>query len=46
MVVGPNGEVVGSVSAVSVLLFLAVVLIAFGFIKGFKVDLAQTRGEG
>jgi multiple sugar transport system permease protein len=32
-------------SAVSVLLFLAVVLIAFGFIKGFKIDLAQARGE-
>jgi multiple sugar transport system permease protein len=36
---------IGLGSAVSVLLFLAVVLIAFGFIKGFKVDLAQTRGE-
>jgi multiple sugar transport system permease protein len=29
-----------------VLLFLVVVLIAFLFIKGFKVDLAQARGEG
>ncbi|WP_369141057.1 carbohydrate ABC transporter permease [Modestobacter versicolor] len=37
---------IGLGSAVSVLLFLAVVLIAFGFIKGFKVDLAQARGEG
>jgi multiple sugar transport system permease protein len=36
---------VGLGSAVSVLLFIAVVLIAFGFIKGFKVDLAQARGE-
>jgi multiple sugar transport system permease protein len=36
---------IGLGSAVSVLLFLAVVLIAFGFIKGFKVDLAQARGE-
>jgi multiple sugar transport system permease protein len=37
---------IGMGSAVSVLLFLAVVLIAFGFIKGFKIDLAQARGEG
>jgi multiple sugar transport system permease protein len=37
---------IGLGSAVSVLLFLAVVLIAFVFIKGFKVDLAQARGEG
>jgi multiple sugar transport system permease protein len=36
---------VGLGSAVSVLLFLAVVLIAFGFIRGFKVDLSQARGE-
>jgi multiple sugar transport system permease protein len=36
---------IGLGSAVSVLLFLAVVLIAFTFIKGFKVDLAQARGE-
>ena len=36
---------IGMGSAVSVLLFLSVVLIAFGFIKGFKVDLAQARGE-
>ncbi|MCO7219285.1 carbohydrate ABC transporter permease [Klenkia sp. PcliD-1-E] len=36
---------IGLGSAVSVLLFLVVVLIAFGFIKGFKVDLAQARGE-
>jgi multiple sugar transport system permease protein len=31
-------------SAVSVLLFLSLVLIAFGFIKGFKVDLSRVRG--
>ena len=37
---------IGMGSAVSVLLFLAVVLIAFGFIKGFRIDLAQARGEG
>ncbi|SNT02926.1 carbohydrate ABC transporter membrane protein 1, CUT1 family [Geodermatophilus saharensis] len=36
---------IGLGSAVSVLLFLSVVLIAFLFIKGFKVDLAQARGE-
>jgi multiple sugar transport system permease protein len=36
---------IGMGSAVSVLLFLCVVLIAFGFIKGFKIDLAQARGE-
>ena len=36
---------VGIGSAVSVLLFVAVVLIAFAFVKGFKVDLAQARGE-
>ena len=36
---------IGLGSAVSVLLFLAVVLIAFAFIKGFKIDLAQARGE-
>jgi multiple sugar transport system permease protein len=36
---------IGLGSAVSVLLFLAVVLIALVFIKGFKVDLAQARGE-
>jgi len=36
---------IGLGSAVSVLLFLAVVFIAFGFIKGFKIDLAQARGE-
>jgi multiple sugar transport system permease protein len=28
-----------------VLLFLSVVLIAAVFIKGFRVDLAQARGE-
>ncbi|MGH8971856.1 MAG: carbohydrate ABC transporter permease [Acidimicrobiia bacterium] len=32
-------------SAVSVLLFAAVVIIAAVFIKGFKVDLARARGE-
>ncbi len=32
-------------SAVSVLLFATVVLIALVFIKGFKVDLARARGE-
>ena len=31
-------------SALSVLLFLAVVVIALLFIKGFKVDLAEGRG--
>jgi multiple sugar transport system permease protein len=36
---------IGLGSAVSVLLFIAVVLIALGFIKGFKIDLAQARGE-
>jgi multiple sugar transport system permease protein len=32
-------------SAVSVLLFLSVALIALGFIKGFKVDLSRVRGD-
>jgi multiple sugar transport system permease protein len=32
-------------SAVSVLLFLSVVLIAALFVKGFKVDLSRVRGE-
>ena len=36
---------IGLGSAVSVLLFLVVVGIAFVFIKGFKVDLSQARGE-
>jgi multiple sugar transport system permease protein len=36
---------IGLGSAVSVLLFICVVLIAVGFIKGFKVDLSQARGE-
>ncbi len=36
---------IGLGSAVSVLLFIAVVMIAFGFIKGFKVDLSQARGD-
>jgi len=33
-------------SAVSVLLFLAVILIAVLFVKGFNADLGQVRGEG
>jgi multiple sugar transport system permease protein len=37
---------IGLGSAVSVLLFICVVLIAVGFVKGFKVDLSQARGEG
>ena len=36
----------GAGSSVSVLLFLTVVLIAFIFIKGFKTDLSQVRGDG
>jgi multiple sugar transport system permease protein len=36
---------IGLGSAVSVLLFLSVVLISAIFIKGFKVDLSQARGE-
>jgi multiple sugar transport system permease protein len=36
---------IGLGSALSVLLFLCVVLIAFMFIKLFKVDLSQARGE-
>ncbi|HKE76320.1 MAG TPA: sugar ABC transporter permease [Acidimicrobiales bacterium] len=32
-------------SAVSVLLFLSVVLIAVAFVKGFRVDLSRVRGE-
>jgi multiple sugar transport system permease protein len=36
---------IGLGSAVSVLLFLTVVLIAFLFIKGFKTDLSQVRGN-
>jgi multiple sugar transport system permease protein len=36
---------IGLGSAVSVLLFISVVIIALGFIKGFKIDLAQARGE-
>ena len=35
----------GAGSAVSVLLFLTVVVIAFVFIKGFKTDLSQVRGD-
>jgi multiple sugar transport system permease protein len=36
---------IGLGSAVSVLLFLCVVLISAVFIKGFKVDLSATRGD-
>lgn len=36
---------IGLGSAYSVLLFLSVVVIALGFIKIFKVDLSQARGE-
>lgn len=36
---------IGLGSAVSVLLFLSVVLICALFIKGFRVDLSQARGE-
>ena len=32
-------------SAISVLIFLCVVIIAFLFVKGFGADLAQQRGE-
>jgi multiple sugar transport system permease protein len=35
----------GAGSAVSVLLFLTVVVIAFIFIKGFKTDLSHVRGD-
>jgi multiple sugar transport system permease protein len=35
----------GMGSAVSVLLFLTVVLIAWVFVKGFKTDLSQVRGD-
>jgi multiple sugar transport system permease protein len=35
----------GAGSAVSVLLFLSVVAIAFVFVKGFKTDLSQVRGD-
>jgi multiple sugar transport system permease protein len=36
---------IGLGSAVSVLLFICVVIMAMGFIKGFKIDLSQARGE-
>ena len=36
----------GMGSALSVLLFLMVLLLAFGIVKLFNVDLAQARGEG
>jgi multiple sugar transport system permease protein len=32
-------------SGVSVMLFLSVVLIAWIFLKGFKTDLSQVRGD-
>jgi multiple sugar transport system permease protein len=32
-------------SAISVLLFFSVVIIAFVFVKGFKTDLSQVRGD-
>jgi multiple sugar transport system permease protein len=35
----------GMGSAVSVMLFLTVVLIAWIFVKGFKTDLSQVRGD-
>ncbi|SNY39264.1 carbohydrate ABC transporter permease [Paractinoplanes atraurantiacus] len=35
----------GTGSAVSVLLFLTVVIIAFIFVKGFRTDLSQVRGD-
>ncbi len=34
----------GTGSAISVLLFITVVIIAFVFVKGFKTDLSQVRG--
>jgi multiple sugar transport system permease protein len=40
-----NRVELGLGSALSVLLFLSVLLIAFLFIKAFRVDLAQARGE-
>jgi len=36
---------IGAGSAVSVLLFLTVVVIAFIFVKGFRTDLSQVRGD-
>ncbi len=36
----------GMGSALSVILFLSVLLLAFGIVKIFRVDLAQARGEG
>lgn len=35
----------GAGSAVSVLLFVSVVLLAFGIIRGFRVDLSRARGD-
>jgi multiple sugar transport system permease protein len=35
----------GAGSAISVLLFITVVIIAFIFIKGFRTDLSQVRGD-
>ncbi|MGI8985186.1 MAG: carbohydrate ABC transporter permease [Nocardioidaceae bacterium] len=36
---------IGLGSALSVLLFLSVVIISFIFLKGFRVDLSQSRGD-
>lgn len=36
---------IGLGNAVGVLLFLSVVLIAFVYIRGFRVNMAQARGE-
>jgi multiple sugar transport system permease protein len=36
----------GMGSALSVLLFLSVLILAFGIVKLFRVDLSQARGEG
>ena len=43
---GITRTALGLGSAVSVVLFASVVLIAAVFIKGFGVDLARARGEG
>jgi multiple sugar transport system permease protein len=36
---------IGAGCAISVLLFLSVVIIAFIFVKGFRTDLSQVRGD-
>jgi multiple sugar transport system permease protein len=38
-------RLIGLGSALSVLLFLSVVLIAFVFLRGFKTDLSKVRGD-